>query len=157
VNAEVILYADQVTNSMERAMQETERRRKLQLEYNEAHGITPATIQKAIRRGIEEEIDARRMVREVVGVTSEQQYVTQEFVNELEAEMLAAAEQLDFERAAELRDRILQLKQQMGQALSPEEAEVQAEAGSRKRGRKARKGKGTASSKRVPKPNRGGA
>lgn len=157
VNAEVILYADQVTNSMERAMQETERRRKLQLEYNEAHGITPATIQKAIRRGIEEEIDARRMVREVVGVTSEQQYVTQEFVNELEAEMLAAAEQLDFERAAELRDRILQLKQQMGQALSPEEAEVQAEAGTRKRGRKARKGKGTASSKRVPKPNRGGA
>ncbi|HVV99087.1 MAG TPA: excinuclease ABC subunit UvrB [Planctomycetaceae bacterium] len=155
VNAEVILYADQVTESMQRAMQETERRRKLQLEYNEAHGITPATIRKAIRRGIEEEIEARRMVREVVGVGSEQQYVTQEFVNELEGEMLAAAEQLDFERAAELRDRILQLKQQMGQALSPEEAEVQAEAGTRKRGRKGRKGKGGASSKRVPKPNRG--
>jgi excinuclease ABC subunit B len=155
VNAEVFLYADQVTESMRRAMEETERRRKLQLEYNEAHGITPATIQKAIRRGIEEEIQARRMVREVVGVSSEQQYVTQEFVNELEAEMLSAAELLDFERAAELRDRILQLKQQMGQALSPEEAEVQAEAGTRKRSRKGRKGKGTASSKRVPKPNRG--
>jgi excinuclease ABC subunit B len=117
VNAKVILYADTVTESMQRAIDETNRRRRIQIAYNEEHGITPETIRKAIRKGIEEEIDARRIERESVGVTSESQFVTQEFLRELEVEMLAAAEQLDFERAAHLRDRIHDLKKKMGQAV----------------------------------------
>jgi len=72
------------------------RRRKLQTEYNTQHGITPATIRKAIRKGIEEEIQARRQVREVVGIASERQFVTMEYIQELEAEMLEAARALGF-------------------------------------------------------------
>jgi excinuclease ABC subunit B len=117
VNARVILYADTVTESMQRAIDETLRRRKLQMEYNAVHGITPETIRKAIRRGIEEEIEARRVERESSGAKSEDRFVDQEFLRELEAEMLAAAEQLQFERAAQLRDRIHQLKQKLGQPV----------------------------------------
>ncbi len=118
VNAEVILYADRVTESMQRAIDETRRRRQLQLEYNRRHGITPETIRKAIRKGIEEEVAAHRIAREAAGIRDETKYVTQEYINELEAEMLAAAERLEFERAAQLRDRILELKRQLGEEPS---------------------------------------
>lgn len=144
VNAEVILYADSVTPSMQRAIEETSRRRELQLEYNKQHGITPATIQKAIKRGITEEIDARKLVREVGGQADEKSFATQEFLNELEAEMLAAAESLDFERAAELRDRILKLKKQMGQELSAVETEVEGLKPQKEKRRSGRRGGGRA-------------
>jgi excinuclease ABC subunit B len=111
VNAEVILYADKVTDSMKRAIDETQRRRALQLDYNEAHGITPETVRSAIGAGIEEEIAARQYVQEVAGKPAEN-YVTQEYLEELHAEMLAAAANLEFERAAQLRDRIAELKGQ---------------------------------------------
>ncbi|HAW31523.1 MAG TPA: excinuclease ABC subunit B, partial [Planctomycetaceae bacterium] len=114
VNAEVILYADRVTPSMQNAMDETERRRAIQEEYNREHGITPESIKKAIKRGIEEEIEARQFVRESVGFKDESEYITQEFLGELEQEMLEAAEKLEFERAALLRDRIDDLKNQRG-------------------------------------------
>jgi excinuclease ABC subunit B len=109
VNAEVILYADTVTRSMQRALDETSRRRALQLAYNAEHGITPETIVKAIRRGIEEEVQAKSEARRAVG-RDEATDATAEYLNELEAEMLKAAESLEFERAAALRDRILQLR-----------------------------------------------
>jgi excinuclease ABC subunit B len=141
VNAEVVLYADSVTDSMQVAIDETNRRRELQLAYNKEHGITPETIRKAIRKGIEEEIQAKKIAQQAAGTTDETQYVTQEYLNELEAEMLAAAEALEFERAAKLRDRILQAKKQMGQPVAAEEPTKPA-------GKKGRRG----SSKRTPKP-----
>jgi excinuclease ABC subunit B len=111
VNAEVILYADKVTDSMQRAIEETRRRRELQLMYNAEHGITPQTVRTAIGAGIEEEIAARQFVQEVAGQKPDS-YVTQEFLEELHGEMLAAAANLEFERAAQLRDRIAELKGQ---------------------------------------------
>jgi excinuclease ABC subunit B len=122
VNAKVILYADKVTDSMQRAIEETRRRRELQREYNEAHGITPETIRKSIRAGIESEVAAHAQSYAVVGRAEETQYITEEYLAELEAEMLAAADQLEFEQAAALRDRIAQMRAQLGKPLA--EAEV---------------------------------
>jgi excinuclease ABC subunit B len=149
VNAKVILYADKVTDSMQQAIDETNRRREIQVAYNEANGITPETIQKAIRRGIEEEVAANNLVQNTAGV-NETYYVTQEFINELEGEMMKAAEGLEFERAAQLRDRIMQLKQQIGQEVplsDSEPAKTQS-----KKSRRGRKGSGRGG--RVPKPEK---
>src|SRR5205823_5061692 len=84
VNAEVILYADKVTDSMQRAMGETQRRRELQTEYNTEHGITPRTVQSAIENVIEEEIAAHKMAQEAAGLKADD-YVTEEYVQELHA------------------------------------------------------------------------
>ena len=152
VNAEVILYADKVTDSMQQAIEETSRRRELQLAYNAEHGITPETIKKAIKRGIEEEIAAQHVISDAAGL-SETQYVTQEFLNALEAEMLFAAQNLEFERAAQLRDRILELKNQTGQAVAgdPDKAGFTLAQKKPKRGRGSR---GGSPDRRVPKPER---
>jgi len=123
VNAKVILYADHVTESMQRAIEETRRRRRLQEEYNRQHGITPETIRKAIREGIEAEAEAHARSHAMVGRHDQTEYITEEYLNELEAEMYAAAEALEFERAAAIRDRILQLRQQVGKRLS--EAQIE--------------------------------
>src|SRR5438132_2334462 len=96
---------------MQFAMEETRRRRELQLEYNRTHGITPETVRSAIGAGIEDEIAARKFVQEAAGQKTDD-YVTQEYLEELHAEMLAAAANLQFERAAELRDRVAELKGQ---------------------------------------------
>jgi excinuclease ABC subunit B len=110
VNAEVILYADFVTNSMQTAIDETNRRRDTQLAYNTKHKITPESIQKAIRRGIEEEVQAQQLVQKTSGTDTEDDFVSQELLKDLESQMLAAAHSLEFEQAAELRDRIQALK-----------------------------------------------
>ena len=107
-SAEVILYADTVTGSMQRAIDETSRRREKQLAFNKAHGIEPQTIRKAIREGIEAQIQGRRTAREAVRL-SKHDFARTELVRELESEMHRAAERLDFERAAELRDRVQDL------------------------------------------------
>jgi excinuclease ABC subunit B len=107
VNAEVILYADRVTESMQWAIAETNRRRELQLAYNKAHNITPESTRSAIHTGIEEEIKAHQFVQEVAGKKPEN-YVTEEYIEELRKEMLQAAAEQNFERAIELRDLIVQ-------------------------------------------------
>jgi excinuclease ABC subunit B len=108
VNAEVVLYADKVTESMQRAMDETSRRRELQLQYNKEHGITPKTVQTAIRNFIEEEIEAHELAQEAAGIADD--VVTAETLEEMQRLMLEAAENLEFERAAQLRDQIARLK-----------------------------------------------
>jgi len=117
VNAKVMLYADKVTDSMQRAIEETRRRREMQKIYNAEHGITPETIRKGIRAGIEAESAAHARSNAAVGRADEAQFITEEYLDELEAEMMAAAEALEFERAAALRDRIIQLREQMGKSL----------------------------------------
>jgi excinuclease ABC subunit B len=109
VNAQVVLYADTVTPSMQRAIDETNRRREIQLAYNREHGITPQTIIKAIRSGLEAELSARRVAAQAIR-ESEEQLDRTELMARLEDEMLQAAEELDFERAARLRDRIKELQ-----------------------------------------------
>ncbi len=145
VNARVILYGDRVTDAMKQAVEETRRRRHLQQQYNFKHGITPETIRKNIRAGIEEQVAAHREANAAVGRADEADYVTQEYINELQAEMLAAAEALEFERAAALRDRIMQMQDSIGEKIS----DVQVES-SRPQGRgRRRKRKGLG---KVPKP-----
>jgi excinuclease ABC subunit B len=144
VNAEVVLYADKVTNSMQRAIDETSRRREKQIQYNAEHGITPETIRKAIRQGIEEEIQARATAQEAAGM-DEATGATAEYLAELEAEMLKAAESLEFERAAALRDRVLQIKSQL--EGGPARLAASAQATSARGKAKAGKGRG-----RTPKP-----
>ena len=154
VNAQVYLYADSITDSMDAAITETNRRRQLQMEYNEVNGITPVTIQKAITRGIEDEVSARRIVQEMSGAADDVEFVTQEMVSELEAEMLQAAEALEFEKAAALRDRILDLKSRMGEAVPDADSAGFASRGRKSRGRR-RGGRGNQrSGRRVPKPQK---
>lgn len=109
INSKVILYADTVTPAMQMAIDETDRRRKLQSEYNVAHGITPVTIKKAIRQSIESEVRARKAAADALGA-SQQELDQTELIALLEDEMLQAAQSLEFERAAQLRDRINELK-----------------------------------------------
>ena len=108
-HAEVKLYADRVTPSMQRAIEETDRRRKLQIEFNEKHGITPETITKAIRSSLEQMVSAHKVAAEAIQA-SEAELDRAELIAALEREMLEAAEALEFERAARLRDRIQELK-----------------------------------------------
>ncbi|WP_419159648.1 excinuclease ABC subunit UvrB [Rossellomorea sp. BNER] len=112
-NGHVIMYADKVTDSMQKAMDETERRRIIQQEYNEKHGITPQTIKKEIRDVIratmaaedQEEYDAP-----ATKVSKMSKPEREKLISSLEVEMKDAAKSLDFERAAQLRDTILELK-----------------------------------------------
>jgi excinuclease ABC subunit B len=108
-NAKVILYADTITPAMQKAIDETARRRQVQIAYNTEHGITPVTIQKAIRTGIESEIKARRTVQDAIRA-DEQSLDATEIIKLLDEEMLQAAQNLEFERAAQLRDKINELK-----------------------------------------------
>jgi excinuclease ABC subunit B len=109
VNAKVFLYADTVTPAMQKAIDETTRRRAIQTKYNADHGITPQTVQKAIRATLESEVKARKTAQEAIHA-NDQQFDQTEIVRLLEEEMLQAAQNLEFERAAQLRDKIQEIK-----------------------------------------------
>lgn len=102
VSGKVIMYGDELTEAMENAIRETNRRRKIQAEYNEKNGITPKSIQKEIRDGIE----VTKVVKEEERVKSS----GKEKVDVLEKQMRKAAKDLDFELAAAIRDRIIEIK-----------------------------------------------
>jgi excinuclease ABC subunit B len=109
VNAKVVLYADSITPAMKKAMDETARRREIQLKYNADHGITPQTIKKSIRTTLETEVRARKAAQQAIHA-GEAEFDQTELVKLLEEEMLEAARNLEFERAAQLRDKINEIK-----------------------------------------------
>lgn len=113
INGTVIMYADTVTDSMKKAISEMERRRIKQLEYNKENNITPTTIKKAIKEGIE----AIKRVEEVVQNTTgenDREYEATLVLSELEEEMKEYARNLQFEKAIQLREEIKRLKKQLG-------------------------------------------
>ncbi|MFD0961866.1 excinuclease ABC subunit UvrB [Paenibacillus chungangensis] len=111
----VIMYADRITDSMDRAIKETERRRGMQIEFNEKHGITPQTIRKQVHAVIEAtkvaEQKADYLAGSDTGKMSKKDRLT--LIGRLEAEMKEAAKSLQFERAAELRDALLELRAEL--------------------------------------------
>jgi excinuclease ABC subunit B len=135
INAKVILYADKITDSIQRVIEETERRRRMQEAYNVKHGITPESVKKSIRAGIEAEAAAHVNANAAVGRSDETQYITEEYIAELEAEMLAAADALEFERAAKIRDRIEKMRFAVGEEVASVERTTDEEGGRRKKGR----------------------
>ncbi len=111
VDGEVIMYADSITGSMKRAINETQRRRKIQTEYNEQYNIIPQTIQKAIREGIEEYKSEKQKISSFVfqeGFGFLAQKEKGKILNDLKRQMKEAANELDFELAIILRDKINQ-------------------------------------------------
>jgi excinuclease ABC subunit B len=109
VNAEVVLYADRVTDSMQRAIDETRRRRDLQLRYNAEHGITPRTVRSAIQTELEEEIAAHKLAQEAAGLPADN-FSVEERIEDLQRRMLEAADKQEFEEAIRLRDEMLRLQ-----------------------------------------------
>lgn len=138
VNGLVIMYADAMTQAMRGAIEETERRRAKQRAYNEANGITPETVRKAIRRGLEVELKARKTARQAVA-TTEPEFEIAELIRALEEEMLTAARDLEFEKAASLRDQLGRLRKRredLAKAGLPEKARRSDAEGESQRGDK---------------------
>ena len=110
----VIMYADTITESMERAIDETNRRRQIQQTYNEAHGITPQTIRKAVRDLISISKAADDSPKEIVkDAESMSKKELSALISKLTKKMHSAAADLNFETAAMLRDEIIELKKQL--------------------------------------------
>ncbi|WP_371816394.1 excinuclease ABC subunit UvrB [Exiguobacterium sp. s102] len=106
----VVLFADKITDSMQRAMDETERRRNIQLAFNKEHGITPKTIQKDVRGVISTTIESDDTVEKLEKFNKLKKPERETLLEQLDQEMRQAAKDMQFERAAELRDLILELK-----------------------------------------------
>ena len=109
LNAHVIMYADAITQSMQKAIEETGRRRQVQEAYNKEHGITPQGIRKAIK-DITERVQAVAETRAPYTATSISKEEMAQLIRQLESQMKAAARNLEFEKAAMIRDRIIELR-----------------------------------------------
>jgi excinuclease ABC subunit B len=111
----IFMYADTITDSMRRAMGETERRREIQMAYNTEHGITPKTIEKRVKELIETtKVAETPAAYKADRIGSMNRNDMLELAANLEKEMRLASRQLEFERAAELRDMIVELRQKAG-------------------------------------------
>jgi excinuclease ABC subunit B len=118
VEGKVIMYADRITDSMKRAIGETNRRRKIQMEYNEQHGIVPRTVQKAVRDVIEitlpaEVAEERGAYRAGKPLDSMSNKELEKLISRLEQEMRQSARELAFEKAAGVRDLIMELRKEL--------------------------------------------
>ena len=109
INGTVILYADTITESMKKAINESMRRRKIQLEFNRRNKINPRSIQKEIKKGIEDLEKAEEFTEELTGLDNDI-YELKKYISTLGYEMELAARNLQFERAAQIRDKIKELK-----------------------------------------------
>jgi len=109
INGMVIMYADNITGSMKKAISESNRRRTVQLEFNRKNKISPRSIQKAIRQGIEDLAGAEELVVNLTGQDKDD-YEINKYISQLQYEMELAARNLQFEKAAGLRDKITELK-----------------------------------------------
>ncbi len=110
VDAKVILYADKITKAMATAMDETQRRRVKQIAHNLEHGITPTTIKKEIRSGINSTLEARKAAKFATDDENDPNLDARDLVKILEADMIEAAQQMEFEAAATLRDQLSHVK-----------------------------------------------
>ncbi len=128
----VIMYADQITDSMRVAIEETERRRRLQQQYNEEHGITPQTIRKAVRDLIS---ISKKVAKEEARFEKDPESMSaqelQKLIEDVQRRMKKAAAQLDFETAAELRDRMVELKRKLEADTGGNRAKARDAAGNR--------------------------
>ncbi|WP_028308037.1 excinuclease ABC subunit UvrB [Desulfitibacter alkalitolerans] len=115
IDGEVIMYADKITGSMQRAIDETERRRNIQMDFNRKHNITPETVRKEIRKVLEvsrvAEDKAQYLTKQKINKMAKHEI--KDLIQQMEKEMKDAASRLDFERAAQLRDIIFDLQQQL--------------------------------------------
>ena len=114
VNGKVIMYADKITDSMKMAIDETKRRREIQLKYNKDHNITPKTIKKPVENNLLALVQSYRNVEDIIAESMTELKIDKKdlpkLLNKLEKDMMKAAKLLDFERAAEIRDKIKKLR-----------------------------------------------
>jgi excinuclease ABC subunit B len=136
VNGEVVLFADQITQSMEALISISEYRRAKQMEYNEKHGITPQTVRRAVQESLHTILRGREIAASVIQEAGGDFNVT-ELLRELEKEMQEASANLEFERAALLRDQIMEVKSGTGiSKIEPERRPVKYSSRSRRPGRR---------------------
>lgn len=115
------MYADTITDSMRMAIEETKRRRQIQMRYNEEHGITPQTIKKAVRDliSISQKVDRAQLKLEKDPESMSRKEL-EKLISDVTKKMKKAAAELNFEAAAELRDKLMELKQSLQELESSE-------------------------------------
>ncbi|ADG83567.1 excinuclease ABC subunit UvrB [Thermincola potens] len=122
VEGKVIMYADTITQSMKKAIDETNRRRKIQMDYNKAHNITPQTVKKAVRDVIEATIKVAEPTEKYVAGRNTAKMSKKDLrklITQIEKEMQTAARRLEFEKAAELRDLLIELRGELRGIAKP--------------------------------------